>query len=66
VVAFQKNLVAAANAHHLMTDCVEACGGIASAQEREDGEAEKESLSCFTAGSGPLRSWIRICHRLFA
>ena len=37
VVAFQKNLVAAADAHHLMADFIEARGRIA-APRGEDGE----------------------------
>jgi hypothetical protein len=39
VVAFQKNLLAAADAHHLVTDFVEAGGRISGAEEDEDGGA---------------------------
>jgi len=40
VIAFEKNLVAAANAHHLMAKFVEARGGISGADESEDGETK--------------------------
>ncbi len=46
VVAFQKNLIAAADAHHLVADFVEAGGGIAGAEESEDGGAEQEGVHC--------------------
>ncbi len=39
VIAFQKNLVAAADAHHLVADFVEAGGGVSGAEEGEDGGA---------------------------
>jgi hypothetical protein len=38
VIAFQKNLVAAADAHHLMADLIKARGGIARAKQAEDGD----------------------------
>jgi hypothetical protein len=38
VIAFQKNLVATADTHHLVADLVEAGGGISGAEEGEDGE----------------------------
>lgn len=41
VVAFQENLFAAADAHHLVTDFVEAGGGISGSEKSEDGEAEQ-------------------------
>jgi hypothetical protein len=44
VIAFQKNLVAAADAHHLMAEFIEARGRIAGAGEGEDGETEKAAL----------------------
>ena len=49
VVAFQKNLFAAADAHHAMSDFVEAGGGISGAEKGEDGEAEQEGLCRFAA-----------------
>jgi hypothetical protein len=52
VVAFQKNLVAAANAHHLVADFVEACGGIAGADEREDSGAQQDGLRGLSAVPG--------------
>ncbi|MFZ0953869.1 MAG: hypothetical protein WAN17_16480, partial [Candidatus Sulfotelmatobacter sp.] len=52
VVAFQKNLFAAADAHHAMADFVEARGGISSAEKNEDGEAEQEGLGSFAASPG--------------
>src|SRR5579872_1411304 len=44
VVAFEKNLVAAADAHELVAEFVEACGRIAGSHEREDGETEDAAL----------------------
>ena len=41
MIAFQKNLVATADAHHLMADLVEACGGIARAKQGEDSGADE-------------------------
>jgi hypothetical protein len=55
VVAFQKNLIAAADAHHLMADFVEARGGIAGAEKGEDGEAEQEGVQGFAPAPGELR-----------
>jgi len=49
VVAFQKNLIAAADAHHLMADFVKARGGIAGTEEREDSGAQQEGLGELTA-----------------
>jgi hypothetical protein len=49
VIAFQENLGAAADAHHLMAEFVEARGGIAGAGEGEDGETQHaavENLGC--------------------
>jgi hypothetical protein len=45
VVTFQKNLFAAADAHHLMADFVEARSGIAGAEQDKNGGAEQEGLS---------------------
>ena len=44
VIAFEKNLVAAADAHHLVAEFVEARGGIAGAGEGEDGETEQAAV----------------------
>jgi hypothetical protein len=44
VIAFQKNLVAAADTHHLVTDFIEAGGWVSSAKESEDGEAEDDDM----------------------
>jgi len=52
VIAFEKNLAAAADAHHLMAEFVEACGRIAGAGEAEDGGAEHDGLREFAAGCG--------------
>jgi hypothetical protein len=49
VIAFQKNLVAAADAHHLVADLVKARGGVAGAEERDDGEAEQDGLREFAS-----------------
>jgi hypothetical protein len=65
VIAFQKNLVASANAHHLVADFVEARGGIAGAEESEDKGAEQEGLHSFEAWLASLRSSIRVCHYTF-
>jgi hypothetical protein len=44
VVALQQNLVAAADAHHLMADFVEARGRVAGAEQGEDGEGEQAAV----------------------
>src|ERR1700683_4762797 len=44
MVTLQQNLVAAANAHELMTDFVEAGRGIAGAGEHEDGERYQQAV----------------------
>jgi hypothetical protein len=44
VIAFQKNLVAAADAHHLVADFVEARGRVAGAEQGEDGETEQAAV----------------------
>ncbi len=44
VIAFKKNLVAAADAHHLVAEIGEARGGIAGAGEGEDRESEDAAL----------------------
>jgi hypothetical protein len=44
VVAFQKNLFAAADAHHAMANFVEARSGISGAEEGEEGEAEENRV----------------------
>jgi hypothetical protein len=49
VIAFQKNLIAAADAHHLMADFVKAGSGIASADQGEDGGDEKDGVGEFAA-----------------
>jgi hypothetical protein len=49
VVAFQKNLVAAADAHHLVADFIEARGWIAGAEEREDGRAQQDGFREFVS-----------------
>ena len=41
VIAFEKNLVAAADTHQLVAEFIEARGGIACPHEREDGETEE-------------------------
>jgi hypothetical protein len=66
VVAFQKNLVAAADAHHLVADFVEACGGVSGADQSEDRGAEQKGLRELATGSGRLRFRIRVCHRPLA
>jgi hypothetical protein len=40
VIAFQQNLVAPTDAHHLMADFGEAGGGISGAEKRKDSGAE--------------------------
>ncbi|HXP41084.1 MAG TPA: hypothetical protein VN833_12460 [Candidatus Acidoferrales bacterium] len=65
MIAFQKNLVASANAHHLVADFVEARGGIAGAEESEDKGAEQEGLQSFEAWLASLRFSIRVCHYTF-
>jgi hypothetical protein len=50
VIAFEQNLVAAANAHQLMADVFEASGGISSAEESEDGEAERGGVESAAEG----------------
>jgi hypothetical protein len=37
MIAFQQNLIAAADAHHLMADFVETRAGVSGAEEGEDG-----------------------------
>jgi hypothetical protein len=44
VIAFEKDLVAAADAHHLVAEFIEARGGIAGAGESEEGEAEESAV----------------------
>jgi len=44
MVALQKNLAAAADAHELMTECAEASGGIAGAHKGEESETEEDAL----------------------
>ncbi len=44
VVAFEQNLVAAADAHQLVAEIVEAGSGIAGADEGEDGEPEQATM----------------------
>jgi hypothetical protein len=44
VIALQKNLVAAADAHHLVAEFGEAGGGIAGTGEGEDGERERGAV----------------------
>jgi hypothetical protein len=55
VVAFQKNLFAAADAHHLVADFVEARGGIAGAEKDEDGGGQDDTLNCLAASRPELR-----------
>jgi hypothetical protein len=47
MIAFQKNLVAAADAHHLMSEFGEAGGGVAGAEGEVDYGAEDENLCEF-------------------
>ena len=49
MIAFQKNLIATANAHHLVADFVEAGGGVTGAEESDEGGAEQQRLAEFTA-----------------
>jgi len=49
VIALQKNLVAAADAHHLVADLVEARRWISGAKEDEEGGAEENRLCRFAA-----------------
>jgi hypothetical protein len=51
VIAFEQDLIAAADAHHLMAEFVEAGGGIASAGEGENGEGEDRAVQ-ETVGMG--------------
>ena len=44
VVAFEQNLVAAADAHELVADFVEASGGIAGAGQGEHGEGQQGAV----------------------
>jgi len=55
VIAFQENLVASADAHHLVADFVEARGGIAGAQEGEGGGAYQDRLRATADAPGQLR-----------
>jgi hypothetical protein len=64
VIAFQKNLVAAADAHHLMADFSEAGGGISSAEECEDSGTEQDGLEHPAPVPGELRFFVRVLHRL--
>jgi len=44
VIAFEEDLIAAANAHQLMAEILEARGGIAGADKGEDGEAKRDAV----------------------
>jgi hypothetical protein len=50
VIAFEQNLVAAADAHQLMADVFEAGGWISGAEEGEDGEAERGGVESAAEG----------------
>jgi len=52
VIAFEKNLAAAADAHHLVAKFVEARGGIAGAGKGEDGETEHATVEKAAEGLG--------------
>jgi hypothetical protein len=62
VIALQQNLIAAADAHHLVADVVEARGGVSGAELGEDGEAQQDCLYGLPAGLGWLRLRVRLCH----
>ncbi len=74
MIALQKNLGAAADAHHVVADFVEAGGGVSGAEEREDGGDEDEGMREFAAQRptsrkrgekwGTRRIGVRVCHRL--
>ena len=49
MVTFQKNLVAAADAHQLVAKLSKARGGVSGPGEEEDCEAEQECLERFAA-----------------
>jgi hypothetical protein len=64
VIAFEENLVATADAHHLVADFGEAGGGVSGAEEGEDGGAEQEGLDDLAPVPADLRFWVRVLHRL--
>jgi hypothetical protein len=44
VIAFQKNLIASTDAHHLVADLIETRRGVAGAKKGEEGEAEENRV----------------------
>jgi hypothetical protein len=52
MVAFEQNLVAAADAHQTMTKAVEACPVVTGAEEGEHGQAEQSCLKDAKHGMG--------------
>ncbi len=55
MIAFQKNLVASADAHHLVADFVEARGRVAGAEADENGGAYQDRLHAKSEVPGQLR-----------
>jgi hypothetical protein len=47
MIAFQKNLIATADAHELMAEFGETGGGISGAEQGEDGGRQQEGLESF-------------------
>jgi hypothetical protein len=62
MVALQKNLVAAADTHHLVADLVEARSGIAGAEQGEDRGAEQKNVSDPADSLARARIFCRLEH----